>query len=143
VSDLTPDDVKEILRLVEESRFDEFELETPRFSVRFRREPAPERGRPAEEQPSVPRNTVSQGGNGLVDVTAPVVGTFYRAPSPGATPFVEVGSSVAPETQVCIVEVMKLMSSVAAGVAGTVVEICRSDAEPVEYGDVLLRIRPA
>jgi acetyl-CoA carboxylase biotin carboxyl carrier protein len=141
VSELTPDDVREILRLVDESRFDEFELETPRFSISFRRDPAQ---KPVgEEQPSGLSNNVLQGTNGLVEVTAPMVGTFYRAPSPGAPPFVEVGSRVGRDSQVCIIEVMKLMNSVAAGVDGTVEEICRADAEPVEFGDVLLRIRPA
>lgn len=159
MSELTPEDVREILRLVEQSRFDEFELETPRFTVRFRRDPvaretaaagsvpgqtpeggaawtsgsAPEKGHTAGE---------GRGRNGLVEVCSPMVGTFYRAPSPGAPPFVEVGTQVVRDTQVCIIEVMKLMSSIAAGVDGTVAEICRRDAEPVEYGDVLLRIRP-
>jgi acetyl-CoA carboxylase biotin carboxyl carrier protein len=140
VSELTPDDVREILRLVDESRFDEFELETPRFTVRFRREPE-QRAREAE--PSERGTDALQARNGLVEVTAPMVGTFYRAPSPGAPPFVEIGSRVGRDTQVCIIEVMKLMNSIAAGVDGTVAEICRADAEPVEYGDVLLRIRPA
>ena len=129
MSDLTPEDVREILRLVEESDVEEFELETPRFSIRVRSG----EGRVAAAAPAA----------GLVAVTAPMVGTFYRSPSPSAPPFVEVGSEVDEETQVCILEVMKLMNSIAAGVAGTVAEVCRGDGEPVEYGDVLFRIRPA
>jgi acetyl-CoA carboxylase biotin carboxyl carrier protein len=127
--DLSPDDVREILRLVDESQFNEFELETPRFTIRFRRgdEPAP----PADVAP------------GLVDITAPMVGTFYRGPAPGEAPFVEVGSAVEEQTQVCILEVMKLMSSVLAGARGVVAEVCRSNGDAVEYGDVLFRIRPA
>jgi acetyl-CoA carboxylase biotin carboxyl carrier protein len=140
MSDLSADDVREILRLVEASDFEEFELETPRFSIRFRRGAAPE---PEHSEAPAPSNSLLQSPNGLVEVRAPIVGTFYRAPSPGAPPFVDVGAMVEADTQVCIVEVMKLMNSVVAGVAGTVEQVCCNDAEPVEYGDVLFRIRPA
>jgi acetyl-CoA carboxylase biotin carboxyl carrier protein len=131
MTDLTPDDVKEILRLVDESGYEEFELETPRFSIRFRR---------GDSRAS---DNVQFGENGLVDVVAPMVGTFYRAPAPGEPPFVEVGSAVAAQTQVCILEVMKLMNSVVAGVEGVVAEVCRENGASVEYGDVLFRVRPA
>jgi len=77
----------------------------------------------------------------LVAVRAPLPGTFYRAPRPGAAPFVEVGSRVGPDTVVGIVETMKLMNSVAAGVAGTVAEICLGNAEFAAHGATLLRIR--
>ena len=128
--ELTPEDVQEILRLVDEAGYGEFELETPRFSLRVtpRRETAADPG--------------AFSANSVIDVLAPSVGTFYRAPAPGAAPFVDVGTAVEPETQVCILEVMKLMNAVVAGVRGVVAEICRENGEPVEYGDVLLRIRP-
>jgi acetyl-CoA carboxylase biotin carboxyl carrier protein len=140
--DLTPEDVKEILRLVDESQFDEFELETPRLTIRFRRgensapapAPAVAAGPPPHQAGALP---------GVADVTAPMVGTFYRAPGPGEEPFVEVGSLVEHGTQVCILEVMKLMSAVVAGVSGVVAEVCVANGEPVQYGDVLFRIRPA
>jgi biotin carboxyl carrier protein len=140
--DLTPEDVKEILRLVDESQFDEFELETPRLTIRFRRgaAPAPE---PSGAPAPVVEDTRGGGGGGLVDITAPMVGTFYRAPGPGEPPFVELGSAVEAATQVCILEVMKLMSAVVAGAGGIVAEICVPNGEPVQYGDVLFRIRPA
>jgi acetyl-CoA carboxylase biotin carboxyl carrier protein len=132
-SDLTPDDVKEILRIVDESQFDEFELETPRLTIRFRR---------GERTATAPATSAEASG-GLVDVIAPVVGTFYGAPAPGEPLFVEVGSAVDEQTQVCILEVMKLMSSVVAGVRGVVAEVCCSNGDAVQYGDVLFRIRPA
>jgi acetyl-CoA carboxylase biotin carboxyl carrier protein len=135
--DLSPDDVQEILRLVDESQFDEFELETPRLTIRFRRGETPVLGGAA------PPARPAEAPHGLVDVTAPMVGTFHRAPAPGEAPFVEVGSSVDEQTQVCILEVMKLMSSVVAGARGVVAEVCRSNGEAVEYGDVLFRLRPA
>jgi acetyl-CoA carboxylase biotin carboxyl carrier protein len=136
--DLTPDDVKEILRLVDESQFDEFELETPRITIRFRRGEAAVR-----EGPAAAPEGPAQAPPGLVDVTAPMVGTFYRAPGPGEAPFVEVGGAVEESTQVCILEVMKLMSAVVAGARGVVAEVCRENGAGVAYGDVLFRIRPA
>jgi acetyl-CoA carboxylase biotin carboxyl carrier protein len=75
-----------------------------------------------------------------VAVRAPLPGTFYRAPRPGAEPFVEVGSRVTAETVVCIVETMKLMNSVHAGVDGTVAEICLANAEFAANGTTLMRI---
>jgi acetyl/propionyl-CoA carboxylase alpha subunit len=127
VSDLTPDDVREILRIVDESELDELELDTPRFSLRFRRG-----GEPRVEQ---------RADDGLVDVVAPGVGTFYRAPAPGEPPFVDVGTAVEESTQVCILEVMKLMNAVVAGVRGTIAEVCVENGAAVQYGDVLFRVR--
>jgi acetyl-CoA carboxylase biotin carboxyl carrier protein len=80
------------------------------------------------------------GGRELVAVRAPLPGTFYRAPRPGAEPFVEVGSRVSADSVVGIVETMKLMNSVHAGVAGTVAEICLGNAEFAERGATLVRI---
>ncbi len=78
---------------------------------------------------------------GLVVVRAPLPGTFYRAPRPGAAPFVEVGGQVEADTVIGIVETMKLMNSVVAGVAGMVAEFCVGNAEFAAQGATLLRIR--
>ena len=80
-------------------------------------------------------------GRGLVAVRAPLPGTFYRVPRPGAAPFVEVGSRVGADTVVGIVETMKLFNSVTADAAGTVAEICLDNAEFADRGATLLRIR--
>jgi len=138
--ELTPEDVKEILRLVDESGLEELELETPRFTVRFRRGGDVAAHEPRAEAGDGTPARVEAGH--LVEVTAPMVGTVYRAISPTEPPFVEVGSTVDEETTVCIIEVMKLMSSIAAGVRGTIVEICFDNAMPVQYGDVLYRVLP-
>jgi acetyl-CoA carboxylase biotin carboxyl carrier protein len=74
-------------------------------------------------------------------VSAPLLGTFYRAPKPGAPPFVEIGSQVADDTIVGIIEVMKLMNTVRAGIRGEVVEILARDGALVEYGEALMRVR--
>lgn len=79
---------------------------------------------------------------GLVAVKAPMVGTFYRAPEPGAAPFVEVGAAVTKESVVCILEVMKLMNSLTAGIDGVVEQILVADGQTVEYGQPLVLIKP-
>lgn len=73
-------------------------------------------------------------------ITSPMVGTFYRAPSPDANPFVEVGGSVSSGQVVCIIEAMKLMNEIESEVAGKVVEICVEDGQPVEFGQVLMYV---
>ena len=71
-----------------------------------------------------------------------MLGTFYRAQAPGAAPFVDVGARVEPDTVVCLIEVMKMMNSVPAGVAGTIVEVCAENAQLVESGAPLFQVRP-
>ena len=73
---------------------------------------------------------------------SPMVGTFFRAPSPDAEPFVEVGSRVAPETVLCIIEAMKVMNEIKAETSGEVVEVLVENGEPVEFGQPLFLIRP-
>jgi acetyl-CoA carboxylase biotin carboxyl carrier protein len=138
---LTDDDVREILRLIDESEgLQELRIETGEISLYVLRgeapvaEPEPVAG--AEPAPPPPVD-------GLVTVAAPMLGTFYRAEAPGATPFVDVGALVEPDTVVCLIEVMKMMNSIPAGVAGTVVEVMATNAEPVEYGEALFKIRAA
>lgn len=80
---------------------------------------------------------------GTVEVLAPTIGLFWRSPQPGAPPFVEVGQRVEPDDTVCIVEVMKLMSHVKAGTAGTVMSVPVENGAMVEHGDILLVIEPA
>ena len=80
---------------------------------------------------------------GMVAVRAPNLGTFYRAPKPGAPAYVEVGQQIDAGTEVCLIEVMKLFTPVKAGVAGTVREVCVDDAAMVEFEQVLVIIEPA
>jgi acetyl-CoA carboxylase biotin carboxyl carrier protein len=165
---LTDDDVREILRIIDESELDELRIETPDFRLHVRRGGAP---LPSEAPaPAVPRTAAaaaeSEGVatpearepgaeaappaapanasvNGAATIEAPMLGTFYRASAPGEEPFVDVGSDVEPDTVVCLIEVMKMMNSVKAGVAGRVVEVCARNAELVEYGEPLFRVDPA
>jgi acetyl-CoA carboxylase biotin carboxyl carrier protein len=79
---------------------------------------------------------------GLLEVKSPIVGTFYEAPSPDSDHYVEIGSHVDPQTVVCIIEAMKVMNEIKAEVSGTVVEKVAATGQAVEYGQVLLRVRP-
>lgn len=90
-------------------------------------------------QPAVSPSPINQK---LVDVLSPMVGTFYRAPAPGESPFVEVGDRVKSSQSVCIIEAMKLMNEIEAEVSGQVMEILVQNGEPVEYGQPLMRINP-
>jgi acetyl-CoA carboxylase biotin carboxyl carrier protein len=148
---LTDDDVREILRIIDESELDELSIDTEGFSLRVRKgaaavddarsgsdrkESLPERASPPAAQPPTPQ------ANGLHTIASPMLGTFYGAEAPGAAPFVEVGARVGPETTVCIIEVMKMMNSVPAGVSGTIAEICSENGHLVEYGEPLFRVKP-
>ena len=126
-------DVREILRIIDESDLEELRVETEGLSLHVVRAGA---APPPEQAPVIERT-----GEGLT-VEAPMVGTFYRAPAPGEPPFVEVGSHVERQSIVCIIEVMKMMNSVHAGVAGTILEVCAENGAMVEYGAPLFRIEP-
>lgn len=95
---------------------------------------------PAQE--AAPAAAPAAAGKELIEVKSPMVGTFYRAPAPEAPPYVEVGSSVTKGQTLCILEAMKLMNELEAEVDGVIREILVSNAEPVEYGQVLFRIEP-
>ncbi|MGH3098769.1 MAG: acetyl-CoA carboxylase biotin carboxyl carrier protein [Streptosporangiales bacterium] len=103
--------------------------------------------KPAEPEPEPEPEPVASAASpdraGLVEVTAPLLGTFYRCPAPGQPPFVDVGSEVGPEDPVCIVEVMKLFNRVPAGKGGTVREIVVEDGAMVEFGQTLMWLEPA
>ena len=78
----------------------------------------------------------------LVEVTSPLVGTFYSAPSPDSEPYVEVGSAVEPQMVICIIEAMKVMNEIKSETGGTIAEILVSNGQAVEYGQVLFRVKP-
>lgn len=149
---LTAKDVAEIMRLLEQSSFDNLSLEMDGVKLNLQRgsaapmqsAPAPPAAAPQPSQPvpQAPPRARPSSEPGLAEVASPLLGIFYRAPKPGEPPFVEVGSKVNKDTVIGIVEVMKLMNSVHAGVPGDVVEILAENGVLVEYGEVLLRVRP-
>src|SRR6187402_1474489 len=131
---LDDDDVREILRLIDESDVEELRVETEGLSLYVRR------GDVSKEAPIAAEPEVDRGQtDGLHPIPAPMLGTFYRAPAPGATPFVDVGTRVEEETVVCLIEVMKMMNAVPAGVTGTIVEVCAENAAVVDIVDTTTR----
>lgn len=147
---LTQQDVQEILKLFETAEHvAEFRMKYGDIEVRLSRaadvteQAAPAAAPAAVPPPAVRKSKPTQAvPPGMTAVKSPMVGTFYRAPSPGAPPFVEVGQKVRSDTVVCIIEVMKLMNSIAAGVDGTVQEIRVADGQAVAFGEVLIIIQP-
>lgn len=120
-----------------------FEIVSAPPAVQAALQPASTSSVPASAAPQVAKLAVPD--QGAVDptwhaVTAPNLGTFYRSPKPGSPPFVEIGQRVEAATEVCLLEVMKLFTSVNAGVSGKVARICAADAELVEGGQVLYYI---
>jgi acetyl-CoA carboxylase biotin carboxyl carrier protein len=150
---LTAKDVAEIMRLLEDSTFDTLSLEIDGMKLQLRRstaksvrEVAGAANAFASTAPSAPPRLAKKhkppSEPGLFEVPAPLLGIFYRAPKPGEPPFVEVGAAVGEETVIGIIEVMKLMHSVHAGVKGEVIEILVENGAAIEYGEILLRVRP-
>lgn len=166
--DLTDDDVRAILHLLDASAFNELNLETDEFRLTLRRAvtggwtqesttlksavamgsvaptaaagtTAAAPGTAAAEIGAVSAGSVLPAGR--IEVRTPLPGTFYRSPKPGALPFVEVGSRVEAESVIAIVETMKLMNSIQSGAAGRIVEICLADATFAEQDTVLMRIQ--
>lgn len=150
---LTAKDVEEIMKLLDSSSFDRLSLEVDGMKIELERSGAAPRATAAPAVPVAPAPTAARPAPqaaptrsstepGLIEVKTPLLGIYYRAPKPGEPPFVEVGSKVDVETVIGIVEVMKLMNSVPAGVKGEVVEILGRNGELVEHGEVLLLVRP-
>jgi acetyl-CoA carboxylase biotin carboxyl carrier protein len=153
--ELDSEDIDEILQLLDDTPYEELTVRTSRFMLRLKRggdgqwtesrrvlddadfidgeEVVAEEAGPETESLDL---------EGLHAVRASLPGTFYRAPSPGAPPFVEVGSTVEEDSVVCIIETMKLMNSIHAGVRGTVKQICRENAEYADKGAVLFVVEP-
>jgi len=154
------EELRELIGLLRENGLAELELENEGFRVRLRREseptshaaapppaPAPAPAASAPAPPAAPAHpgtqatTAASQDQDLHIIPSPIVGTFYRSPSPTADPFVKIGSNVGPESVVCIIEAMKLMNEIQAEATGEVVKIYVENGQPVEYGQPLFGIR--
>ena len=161
--ELSEDDVLHILKLIDESKFDYFQLEVGELKITVSKgEPIPIAGSapsvsnsPAASAPALtakvapaaapmtaPAAKAATIPAGHVAVTAPLLGTFYVAPEPGAPPFVTVGQQVTDDTTCGLIEVMKVFNSVRAGVTGTVVEVVAQNGGFVEFGQTLFIVKP-
>ena len=158
---LDHDQLHKLLDALGESDIQEFRLEGDDFRLEVRRNlpvtavaapvvpvaqvpaPVPVVDVPAQgESASAAPPAAAGSRSDLVDVTAPMVGTFYIAPAPGEAPFVEIGNRINAGQTICILEAMKLMNELEAEVAGEVVEILVDNGTPVEFGQVLMRVKP-
>jgi len=157
------DDVREILALMRENGIAEFEIEREGLKLRLRKDAgsgavtatpaivvagvpaAPVAAIPAASAPAEPAAAVAQGASDLelAVVKSPIVGTFYRSPEPGASSFVEIGSTVKKGQVLCIIEAMKLMNEIDSEFDGEIVNIYVESGQPVQYGERLFAIRTA
>jgi acetyl-CoA carboxylase biotin carboxyl carrier protein len=133
--------LRELIRLLDEANLTEIEVEHDDDRIRVRRDPAAiVAAVPQSVAPTAEGAAAAAADESGVYVTSPFVGTFYRSPSPDSDPFVEVGDEIVVGQVLCIVEAMKLMNEIEAETAGTVVEVLVENGKPVEYGDKLFRI---
>ena len=160
---LDHEELHRLLATLAESDINEFRLEGEDFCLEVKRNlgtssesiasqkkitseeldpPPPQRKIEASQVPSTPPPSVAGSRSDLVEVTAPMVGTFYRAPGPEEPPFVEIGSRISVGQAVCILEAMKLMNELESEVSGEVIEILVENGTPVEFGQVLMRLKP-
>ena len=160
---LDHEELHRLLATLAESDIQEFRLEGEDFCLEVKRNlgtssdsiasnkkitsedidsPPPQSKIDALPVPSTPPPSVPGSRSDLVEVTAPMVGTFYRAPGPEEPPFVEIGSRINVGQAVCILEAMKLMNELESEVSGEVIEILVENGTPVEFGQVLMRLKP-
>ncbi|HLA00107.1 MAG TPA: acetyl-CoA carboxylase biotin carboxyl carrier protein [Thermodesulfovibrionales bacterium] len=139
------DDLKELIDLLKETDITELQLEKDGTKVRIKRERMLS---PMEIQVQkfggLQEKVISatEEETRLITITSPIVGTFYRAPSPEAAPFVEIGSRVKKGQVLCIVEAMKLMNEIESEIDGTIIKALVENGQPVEYGEPLFLIEP-
>jgi acetyl-CoA carboxylase biotin carboxyl carrier protein len=151
-------DIKAIIDLMRKNSVTEFELEKQDFKIRLKRGtngggaivpyddplaagyvPAPTAAVPVPAPATAPQVPASN----ELEIKSPMIGTFYRAPSPESAAYVEVGTEVGPETVVCIIEAMKVMNEIKAEAKGVITQVMVENAKPVEFGQPLYKIRPS
>jgi acetyl-CoA carboxylase biotin carboxyl carrier protein len=149
------DQIKAIITMMKENDLSEFSMEQDGLKIRIKRGPegvqqtitipapvapvaAPVAVAPATEAPAAPAAPAAD----VKNITSPMVGTFYRAPSPDAPPYVEIGQAVEEETVVCIIEAMKVMNEIKAEMKGIITDVLVDNAKPVEFGQKLFAVKP-
>jgi acetyl-CoA carboxylase biotin carboxyl carrier protein len=145
--------IERLIRILDESGLDSLEIERGGTRVKLNRTPpmgvvpmaaapAPASAPPSADGGSVPEAKAPPASSNFLEITAPMVGTFYMSPAPDAPAYVAPGSRVKPGDTLCIIEAMKLMNELDCEVSGTIAEICVENGQPVEFGQVLFRVDP-
>jgi acetyl-CoA carboxylase biotin carboxyl carrier protein len=147
-------DIKAVIDLMKKNDLSVFEMEKDGFKLKLQKGAgdqtvfaAPPAASTAPAAPAAPSSTTAspppepEKGQGLKDILSPMVGTFYRASSPESPPFVDVGKEVTEETVVCIIEAMKVMNEIKAEMKGVIAEVVAEGSKPVQFGQVLFRVR--
>ncbi len=148
-------EIKEMINLMNENNLLEMEIEKDGMRIRLKKTSLgveavssavvyehPKVAAPAGQQPGVSQQSPASAAK-TVEIKAPMVGTFYRAPAPDAAPFVESGQMIEPGQVICILEAMKLMNEIKSEIKGKILEVLVDNAEPVEFGQPLFLIEPA
>jgi len=150
-------DIKAIIDLMKKNSVTEFELEKQDFKIRLKRGTNGGQAATAADDPpaivyapppiGVPgpaaTATAPAAADSELEIKSPMIGTFYRAPSPEAAPYVEVGTEVNADTVVCIIEAMKVMNEIKAEAKGVITQVLIENAKPVEFGQPLFKLRPS
>jgi acetyl-CoA carboxylase biotin carboxyl carrier protein len=151
-------DIKAIIDLMKKNSITEFELERQDSKIRLKRgnnggapvvqydelaTPGPVPALPPVAMVPHPVGTPPGSATNEIEVKSPMIGTFYRAPSPEAASYVEIGAEINPDSVVCIIEAMKVMNEIKAEVKGVITQVLVENAKPVEFGQPLFKVRPA
>jgi oxaloacetate decarboxylase alpha subunit len=147
-------EIEEMIKLMNDNKLGEIEIEKNGLKVRLKKEdnqikqiiqdntariPVDASNKTAGESSEA---TESKASGKFIEVKAPMVGTFYRAPAPDAEPFVDIGQDVKPDDVLCIIEAMKLMNEIKCEAKGKVIEILVENGHPVEYGQTIMLLEP-
>lgn len=150
-------DIKAIIDLMRKNAISEFELERQDFKIRLKRGGNGAAGIIYDDTvasisgatssavalpPAATPAKTNDPASSSLDIKSPMIGTFYRSPSPDTSPYIDVGSEVGPDTVVCIIEAMKVMNEIKAEVRGVVTQVLIDNAKPVEFGQPLFKVRP-
>lgn len=147
-------EIKEIINLMNENNLSEIEVDKGDQKIKLKKSPGPGAGvvieRPAFHEPlkqmpepDIAKPKPEERPSNLIEIKAPIVGTFYNAPSPDAAPFVEVGQEIEVGHVICIIEAMKLMNEIKSEVKGKIIDILVENADPIEFGQILFLIEPS
>ena len=147
--------IKELIEIMKQNGLEELEIKQGDQKIFLRRsQPQSSTGPIVSAVPMMRQEFVAPQGaetagqtnarqdENLVEIKSPIVGTFYAKPTPDSDPYVDVGSSVEPQTIVCIIEAMKVMNEIKAEASGTITEVLVNNGQAVEYGQVLFKVRP-